>query len=176
MDARIVIIPPKAVADYSGRLASVYAAKFSHDYAVDNKKFMPHITVTNRRVSKIDLNVLKSELGKAVKRISSFSLKIDGLSNSRSGVLGLSIVTTRQLLNLHRAMRKLLSSPGTKIYRPHITLVKLKNTTLAAKLKQGRVVKKRFTAQTIALCSADKFGQINKTGGKFRVLKTYRLQ
>jgi len=175
MKARFVILPPKSVRIFAGKIAPKVAGLHAHWFVVDNRKLIPHNTLFSVQLPKAKLHSLFRQASEVLQNHKPFQLRIIGFETDDGGWLALDIKSDKNLNRLRSDLAKKINKNGfvTKLrqpYRPHLTLTKFKQEQIAQEVKfELKPIKKEFIADSIAICLSNNFSQVTK------ILKTFKL-
>lgn len=193
----IVILPPKKVRQKLGKKIIQATKGVSTALVVDNKKFIPHLSLFHIRTSRQKLEKeLTTQLRELVKKVKPFMLHSTGmdiagnwfgirmanlskLKKLHLDVLGKSYglrtgkmpSTSKTLLKIEKEYRKKYGSRHIlKLFRPHITLARFRNTddiaTVATKMSNLKI---KFPADTIAITEVNFWYQVTRIIKKFKL-------
>ncbi len=195
----VVILPSAKLRRKLGRKIKKAVNSIPHVFVVDNKKLIPHLSLYHIRTTKVRFDKLVELVHEIIKSYKPFKLKSKGEQTFPSGIVYYSIYKPAVLQRLHREVvdkcRILKTGPvpwnharrptkqethyfkkyGSrlllKFFKPHFTMVKLKNldngTKVIRKMKLGKF---GFLADTVAICEVNNWLQVTK------ILKTFKLR
>jgi len=184
MKLRFVILPPIEIVRYSAKLALDYASHFPVVYAVDNKKLQPHITLFDVEISTADFKTVLTKAKRLFKDVRAPKVAISGpWIYKPHQVLGINVKVDKNYIKFRASLKKYFKSNGVSVFSrktasfAHITLNKFKK--LEDAVFASKTMKKRtssFVPDTLAIGIKDKFGQFEKRGKRFRIIKKFKLK
>lgn len=177
---RIVILPPAAIRTSAARAARVAAGLGKTSIIVDNKKWIPHITLCRFVCEKSVVGDIAMAMQKVARQYKSIPLEVKTYFASKEGGLFWSLKKHPQLKKLREdvfAATTMYNAGGGEYaqlkssYLPHITLVAFSVATDAEMVKRKLPkINVAFTGPVIALTLSGEYGQVSK------ILKSFRLK
>ncbi|PIR97105.1 MAG: hypothetical protein COT91_03315 [Candidatus Doudnabacteria bacterium CG10_big_fil_rev_8_21_14_0_10_41_10] len=181
MKLRFVILPPTRLAKYTGKLALNYASRFPVVYAVDNKKFQPHITLFDVEISIVDFKTVLTKAKRLFKDIRAPKVIISGpWIYKPHQVLGVDVKADKNYSRFRESLKKSFGDAAIKgktASFAHITLNKFQNLDdliSCSKTMRAKIFKFRPTMLGIGV--TDKYGQFEKRGKKHRIIQKCKLK
>lgn len=194
----IVILPPALIRAKVGKFARTLAKSMPARYVVDNKKFIPHLSLFHLKIHKNTLPRLMEIISRIVRNKGIKKIKIQGgvikvgetscevalRKIPQLTLLAESVVQSCNHLRVgkmpwilnrrpNNLERKLLNKFGNswtigKNFQPHFTL--LANFLNKNKIRMlSRKYKINFTVTTIAICQVNDWSQVTKIIKQFKV-------
>lgn len=194
----IVILPPQKLRRKIGKKIEVATKGLKPVFVVDNKKFIPHLSLFHVRTSKGRINKLEARIKEVLKEYRSIWLQSKGveLSKSGSGIIFYKVANPRELGRLRKQIFKACyplrtgmmpwfisnrrptneelesrKKYGTHLkFHPHFTLTLLSDTKdVRTVARKIKSMKFKFLADTVAITEVNFWHQVKRIIKKFKL-------
>ncbi len=179
MRLHFVLLPDASTRKITAKYARHYTKKYPHEFEVDNRKLIPHITLLGANVTAAQYKKLEIELIAWLKAQHPIRLKVDGLLVwFPQAWVGFNIKSNPQLTKMRKQLFSLVQKycDGLVLktsYNPHITITRLKRKEdESLPVTFDSIPDMHFSAGTFAICLSGEHSQIYK----YKIIKEYKLR